>query len=104
MWINKKYRAPIVSEETAEDSVSIEDTDYWREMEANRGGNLLAGARQKAGITQAELARHLRVRQNMTSDYERGRRPQTTSMAKKLSEALHINERHLIRPSQDAEA
>jgi ribosome-binding protein aMBF1 (putative translation factor) len=50
------------------DSIPVEDTDFYKEMQSNRIGNLLEGARLKAGMTQAELAEKLNVRQNMISD------------------------------------
>ena len=64
-------------------------------MEKNRIGNLLAGARLKAGLTQAQLAERLGIRQNMVSDYEHGRRSYSDIMAKRLSKALKVNEAHL---------
>ena len=89
-WIKKKYEVSILtSEET--DSVFIEETDFWKEMQSNRIGNLLAGARLKAGLTQAQVAKKLGVRQNMLSDYERGKRRLSPSMANRLAKALKIN-------------
>ena len=64
-------------------------------MEKNRVGNLLAGARLKAGLTQAQLAEELGIRQNMISDYERGRRTYSDAMAKRLSKALKVKEERL---------
>jgi len=71
-WIRKKYDVSVLSEEPEEEFVPIEGTQYWREMEKNRIGNLLAGARLKAGLTQTQLADKLGIRQNMVSDYEHG--------------------------------
>ncbi|MBW2664017.1 MAG: helix-turn-helix transcriptional regulator [Deltaproteobacteria bacterium] len=59
-------------------------------MQSNRIGNLLAGARLKAGLTQAQLARELGIRQNMISDYERGKRRLSPSMAKRIAKFLRI--------------
>jgi transcriptional regulator with XRE-family HTH domain len=64
-------------------------------MEKNRIGNLLAGARLKAGLTQAQLARKLGIRQNMVSDYEHGRRNYSDAMARRLSETLQVKEERL---------
>jgi ribosome-binding protein aMBF1 (putative translation factor) len=94
-WIKKKFDVTVLAEEPEEEFVSIESTDYWGEMEKNRVGNLLAGARLKAGLTQAELAEKLGIRQNMVSDYERGRRTYSDTMARRLSETLKIKEEHL---------
>ena len=89
-WIKKKYEVSILTSEKT-DSVSIEETDFWKEMQSNRIGNLLAGARLKAGLTQAQVAKTLGVRQNMVSDYERGKRRLSPSMAKRFAKALQIN-------------
>ena len=89
-WIKKKYEVSILTSERT-DIVSIEETDFWKEMQSNRIGNLLAGARLKAGLTQAQVAKKLGVRQNMVSDYERGKRRLSPSMAKRFAKALKIN-------------
>ena len=94
-WIRQKYDVAVLSEEPDEEFVSIESTEYWKEMEKNRVGNLLAGARLKAGLTQAQLAEKLGIRQNMVSDYERGRRTYSDAMAKRLSKTLAVKEEHL---------
>ena len=88
-WIGKKFEVSILTSDKS-DSVPIEETDFWKEMQSNRIGNLLAGARLKAGMTQAQLAEKLGIRQNMISDYERGRRRLSSSMAKLRAKALHI--------------
>jgi len=75
---------------------SIETTAHCQELEKNRIGNLLAGARLKAGLTQTQLADKLGIRQNMVSDYEHGWRPYSSAMAKRLSKALQIEEKHLL--------
>ncbi len=69
-------------------------------IEKNRVGNLLAGARLKAGLTQAQLADKLGIRQNMVSDYENGRRTYSDAMAKRLSAVLKIREDHLTYGSE----
>jgi ribosome-binding protein aMBF1 (putative translation factor) len=94
-WIKKKYEVTVLAEETEEEYVAIESTEYWKEMEKNRVGNLLAGARLKAGLTQAQLAEKLGIRQSIVSDYECGRRTYSDAMARRLSEALSVNEEHL---------
>ena len=94
-WIKKKYDVAILTEEPEDELIPIESTTYWQEMEKNRIGNLLGGARLKAGLTQAQLAEKLGIRQNMVSDYERGRRIYSDAMAKRLSKALEVKEEHL---------
>ena len=94
-WIKKKYDIVILADESEDEFVSIESTEYWQEMEKNRIGNLLAGARLKAGLTQAQLAKKLNIRQNMVSDYEHGRRNFSDAMAKRLSKTLKVKEEHL---------
>jgi ribosome-binding protein aMBF1 (putative translation factor) len=94
-WIQKKYDLAVLTDEPADELVSIESTEFWKEMEKNRIGNLLAGARLKAGLTQAQLASKLSIRQNMVSDYENGRRTYSDTMAKRLSAVLKVKEDHL---------
>ena len=94
-WIRKKYDVAVLADEPEDEFVPIESTGYWKEMEKNRVGNLLAGARLKAGMTQAQLADKLGIRQNMVSDYERGRRTYSDAMAKRLSKTLKVKEERL---------
>ena len=93
-WIRKKFEVSILTSERS-DSVPIEETDFWKEMQSNRVGNLLAGARLKAGFTQAQIATKLGVRQNMISDYERGKRRLSPSMADRLAKILNLKANRL---------
>ena len=94
-WIKKKYDVAVLVEEERDEFIPIESTEFWKEMQKNRIGNLLTGARLKAGLTQAQLAKRLGIRQNMVSDYERGRRTYSDAMAKRLSKTLNVKEEHL---------
>ena len=93
-WIRKRYDVSVLSTEDLEESVPVEETEFWKEMEKNRVGNLLAGARLKARLTQAQLAKKLGIQQNMVSDYERGRRQVSPSMVKRFGAVLHVKEEH----------
>ena len=101
-WIRKKYDVEVLADVPKGEFVSIETTEYWKEMEKNRVGNLLAGARLKAGLTQTQLAEKLGIRQNMVSDYERGRRTYSDTMARRLSKILKVKEQHLKYGSEQA--
>ncbi len=103
-WIQKKYDLTVLADKPDDELVSIESTDYWKEMEKNRIGNLLAGARLKAGLTQAQLASQLGIRQNMVSDYETGRRTYSDIMAKRLSAVLKVREAHVQYGSEPTPA
>jgi ribosome-binding protein aMBF1 (putative translation factor) len=94
-WLRKKYEVAVLATDDEDTLVPIEETEYWKEMEKNRIGNLLAGARLKAGFTQGELAGKLKIRQNMVSDYERGRRGLSPAMAKRFSSVLKVSEAQL---------
>jgi len=96
-WIRKKYELSVLSAEDVEGPVPVQETEFWKEMDKNRVGNLLAGARLKAGLTQGQLAKKLGIRQNMVSDYERGRRGLSPGMAARFSAVLHIKESYLKR-------
>ncbi|MGD9211797.1 MAG: helix-turn-helix transcriptional regulator [Desulfobacteraceae bacterium] len=88
-WISKKYEINILSSDS-NDSIAIEETDFWKEMQSNRIGNLLSAARLKANLSQSQLAQKLGIRQNMISDYERGKRRLTPDMAKRIAKTLKI--------------
>lgn len=88
-WIRKKFEVSILTSDMS-DSLAIEETAFWKEMQCNRVGNLLSAARLKANLSQAQLAAKLDVRQNMISDYERGKRRLTPAMAKRIAEILNI--------------
>jgi DNA-binding XRE family transcriptional regulator len=94
-WLRKKYDVTILAADIGEALVPIESNEFWKKMEKNRVGNLLAGARLKAGLTQGELAGKLEIRQNMVSDYERGKRPLSAAMAKRFSSTLQVREESL---------
>ena len=100
-WIQRKFDVAILADEPDDGLVPVESTDFWKEMERNRVGNLLAGARLKAGLTQAQLAEKLGIRQNMVSDYERGRRAYSDAMATRLSKVLQVREEHLRYGSEE---
>lgn len=93
-WIRKKFEVRILSSGTG-DSIPVEDTDFWKEMQSNRVGNLLAGARFKSGMTQKELAGKLSIKQNMISDYERGKRRLSLPMAKRIAKILNVKAERL---------
>jgi ribosome-binding protein aMBF1 (putative translation factor) len=101
-WIRKKYDVSVLSTEDVDKSIPVEETEFWKEMEKNRVGNLLAAARLKAGLTQGQLAKKLAIRQNMVSDYERGRRTLSSTMAKRFANVLHVRESYLKYGGQHA--
>jgi ribosome-binding protein aMBF1 (putative translation factor) len=94
-WLRKKYEVTVLAANEDEGAIPIEESEFWKEMEKNRVGNLLAGARLKAGLTQEELAGKLEIRQNMISDYERGRRALSPEMARRFSSVLQVREARL---------
>ena len=100
-WIRKKFEVTVLAEKPEDEFVSIQSTEYWKEMEKNRIGNLLAGARLKAGLTQAQLAQKLGIKQNMVSDYERGRRTYSDAMATRLGMTLEVREELLKYGSRE---
>jgi ribosome-binding protein aMBF1 (putative translation factor) len=102
-WIRKKYDVEVLSVGETDESIPVEETAFWKEMEKNRVGNLLAGARLKAGLTQTELAKKVGIRQNMISDYEHGRRTYSNDMARRLSTVLEVREEQLQYRSHRSE-
>ena len=88
-WISKKFEISILASDDPE-SIAIEETDFWKEMQSNRVGNLLSAARLKVNMSQSQLAEKLEIRQNMISDYERGKRRLSPAMAKRIAKILKI--------------
>ena len=103
-WIKKRYEVAILADEPDDEFVPIESTEYWKQMERNRIGNLLAGSRLKAGLTQAQLADKMGIRQNMVSDYERGRRTYSNAMAARLCKVLQVKAEYLRYGSEQVAA
>jgi len=97
-WLARKFRMQVISDKNSgvENTVSIEETAFYREMEVNRIGNLLEGARLKAGMSQKQLAAAANIRQTMVSEFETGKRRITATMARRLAEALHIKPERLM--------
>ncbi len=92
--IEKKFEVVVVSDNN--DTIAIEETDFYQEMNSNRIGNLLEAARIKAGLTQKQLAEKTGIKQNMINDYEHGKRKLSLAMAERISKILNINQNHLI--------
>ena len=90
--IRMQFPVQIVSGRTTSadeaESAPVEETGWWKKMQENRGGNLLAGARLKKQLTQAELARLSRVPQSHISAMEKGRMKISMAAAEKLGTAL----------------
>jgi transcriptional regulator with XRE-family HTH domain len=76
--------------------MSIEETDFYKEMELNRAGNLLEAAQLKAGLSQKQLADAIGIRQTMVSEYENGRRKITKAMAQRFAKALKVKAERFI--------
>jgi len=95
-WLAKKFDIAVLSDKNESASILVEETDFWREMNANRIGNLLNAARLKRRLTQKQLAEKSGIKQNMISDYEKGRRRLTKQMAEKFAEILEINPARLV--------
>jgi ribosome-binding protein aMBF1 (putative translation factor) len=92
-WLARKFRVQVISGE--DKKVNIEETDFYREMEVNRSGNLLEAARLKAGLSQKKLAEAVGIRQTMISEYENGRRRITPGMAGRFAKELKIKQERL---------
>ena len=59
-------------------------------------GTALRGLRTREGLTQASMAKKLQIPQSHLSDMERGARPVTVGMAKRLEEAFGIGYRAFL--------
>jgi ribosome-binding protein aMBF1 (putative translation factor) len=100
-WLARKFRLQVISSGVKgvidnEEKVNIEDTEFYREMEVNRSGNLLEAARLKAGLSQKQLADAAGIRQTMVSEFENGRRRITKSMAERFAKVLKVKPERLM--------
>ncbi len=89
-WLSRKFQLNVISGTVPEAKTNIENTDFYREMELNRGGNLLEAARIKADMSQKQLADAIGIRQTMVSEFENGRRRITIKMAERFSKVLKV--------------
>ena len=95
-WLARKFRLKVISGNDPDDKINIEETDFYKEMEVNRTGNLLEAARIKANMSQKQLADAMKIRQTMVSEYENGRRRVTRSMAEQFAKELKIKPERLM--------
>ena len=89
-WLSRKFQLNVISGNSPDDKVKIEDTDFYKEMELNRAGNLLEAARIKADLSQKQLADAIGIRQTMVSEFENGRRKVTRKMAGRFAKVLKV--------------
>lgn len=77
------------------------DTTPWRDVlgytNEEMPGVLLAGARYREGLTQAQLAEKTGLSRRHISEMENGKRPIGKKNARLLGEALHMEPRLLLR-------
>ena len=95
-WLSRKFRLTVISGNEPDDKINIEETDFYKEMELNRAGNLLEAARLKAELSQKQLAKAVGIRQTMVSEFENGRRKITKNMAGRFAKELKIKPERLI--------
>jgi ribosome-binding protein aMBF1 (putative translation factor) len=95
-WLSRKFQLNVISGNSPDDKVKIEDTDFYKEMELNRAGNLLEAARIKADMSQKQLAEAIGIRQTMVSEFENGRRRITKKMAGRFARKLKIKPERLM--------
>lgn len=90
-WLSRKFKVTVISSLNKNgDTIPIEESDFWKEMQTNRIGNLLEAARLKAGMTQKQVADASGIKQNMISDYESGKRRLTRKMAQKIAPIIGV--------------
>jgi predicted transcriptional regulator len=90
-WISKKFDIEIVNTADNENElISINDSQFYKDFAKNKRGNLLAGYRLKANLTQKQLADKIGITQNMVSDYEKGKREFSKDMINRFKQVLDI--------------
>lgn len=78
------------------ESTSWEELAHSRIAKHKKSGLALRGARYREGLSQKELAKRARIRQENISKMESGQRPIGDKVAKKLAKALKISPELLI--------
>ncbi len=75
---------------------SIPWRDAFPEFQGNEAGTILAGYRQREGLTQMQLAEATGIPQRHISEMENGKRIIGVVNAKRLAVALHCDHRRLL--------
>ncbi|UFS69314.1 helix-turn-helix domain-containing protein [Geomonas sp. RF6] len=78
--------------ETADDT-SVEWRSVFPEVEGNKSGTMLKGARTREGLTQVQVAQASNIPQRHISEMENGKRVIGKDTAKRLAEVLHVDYR-----------
>ncbi|HAJ79532.1 MAG TPA: hypothetical protein DCO75_07135 [Fibrobacteres bacterium] len=95
-WLARKFRLNVISGNDSDDKINIEETDFYKEMELNRAGNLLEAARIKADFSQKQLAEAVGIRQTMVTEFENGRRRITKSMSERFAKVLEVKSERFL--------
>lgn len=97
-YVNISFRVPASKlHEAIEKMASIGAEEVvnsipWKEVYPNFDGSVaLRGARHREGISQADLAKKIGVKQTHISEMEHGKRPIGKEMAHRLADALNVN-------------
>ena len=73
------------------------DSNPWPALD--RGGKMLRGLRQRAGLTQKEVADTLGLPQSHISEFEKDKRNIPYKHAQKLARLLHSLPSHFMKPN-----
>ena len=96
------YRIPIKIAEKYEFKSKLPNRKLAKELfitiEQNytKAGVLLRGIRHREGLTQAEMAKKISVKQTDLSKMENGKRPIGKIIAKRIEEAFGVDYRYLL--------
>ena len=69
--------------------------------ELARGGQMLKGLRQRAGMTQKQVAEALQIPQSHISEYEKNKRAVPYKHAQTLARLFHSIPSHFMRPNTE---
>lgn len=96
-FLRKHFDVEVLLEpkaETLEEGKPFRETEAWKSLTT---GDLLAGARLKHRLTQAQLAEKSGIHQVVISAYETGRRKLTMKAAIRLAKALDEKPERLFK-------
>ena len=91
--VAEKYRE---SKETSKNKISSNKVFSDIENKYTKAGVLLKGTRYREGLTQAEMAKKIKITQADLSKMENGKRPIGKIIAKRIEKMFDVNYRYFL--------
>ena len=90
--VQEYFKKPVEIIEDAEESVNAFKTDWYKKVKASAIlGDVVSVHRYKASMTQKKLGELLGISTQNVSELERGKRPVSLAMARKLAKVFRVD-------------